>query len=344
MAADVTYDLAIGGQSAGSARRDSDRQLVSLMVNLGMDGTGGRCTAELGDPEYTPPQAGDPFTVKLAGDNGETRVFTGEVEAVETTATSQRVMGSDGLVKLARLDLAQTYENVNVDFVVQDLMQRAGVEPGNIVKGPKLPSLVLFRGPRALNHLQKLAELCGVDLFTDGSGKAHFAGPDQAGETRTFQYGENVVALKLKKNQPINDGIEVWGEGAAGSKGAEKYYWLASDLMGVQGKAALATDGSVSSGKSGKQPAQYCSGALRSGDAADAAAQGRMKSVADRLVQGHIKVFGSPAVMPGDLITVERLPDHHSAKILFEGGKSLRARHVRHLLDMQAGFITRMDF
>jgi hypothetical protein len=314
------------------------------MVDLSMDGTGGRCTAELGDPEYTQPQAGDPFTVKLAGDNGETQVFKGEVEAVETTATSQRVMGSDGLVKLARLDLAETYENVNVDFIVKDLMQRAGVEPGKVNKGLKLPSLVLFRGPRALNHLQKLAQLCGVDLFTDGSGKAHFAGPDQAGERRTFQYGENVVALKLKKNSPINDGIEVWGEGAAGSKGAEKYYWLAADLSGVQGKAALGTDGSVSSNTSGKQPAQFCSGALRSGDAAGTAAQSRMKSVASRLVQGHIKVFGAPAVMPGDLIAVEGLPVHHSAKILFEGGSSLRVRRVRHLLDMQAGFITRMDF
>jgi hypothetical protein len=69
-----------------------------------------------------------------------------------------------------------------------------------------------------------------------------------------------------------------------------------------------------------------------------------MKSVAGRLVQGHIKVFGAPAVMPGDLIEVEGLPSHHSAKIIFEGGKSLRVRRVRHLLDMQAGFITRMDF
>jgi hypothetical protein len=344
MPGEVTYDLTIGGQNASSTRRDSDRQLLSLMVELSMDGTGGRCLAELGDPEYTPPQPGDPFTVKLAGGNGETQVFKGEVEAVETTATSQRIMGSDGLVKLARLDLAEAYENVNVDFIVKDLMQRAGVEPGLVKKGPKLPSLVLFRGPRALRHIRKLAELCGVDLFTDGTGRAHFLGPDQAGEKRTFQYGENVVALKLKKIPPVNDGVEVWGEGAASSKGAEKYYWLPADLSGVQGKAALGTDGSVSTGKSGQQPTQFCSGALRSGDAAGAAAEARMKLVAGRLVQGHIKVFGSPAVMPGDLIDVEGLPAHHGATAVFEGGKSLRVRRVRHLLDMQAGFITRMDF
>jgi hypothetical protein len=344
MPGEAAYDLIIGSQSASSARRGSDRQLLSLLVDLGMDGTGGSCTAELGDPEYTPPQAGDPFTVKLTGSDGETQVFKGEVEAVETTATSQRVMGSDGLVKLARLHLAEAYENVNVDFIVKDLMQRAGVEPGKIVKGPKLPSLAIFPGPRALNHIRKLAELCGADLFTDGSGKAHFAGPDQASAKRIFQYGENVVALKLRKNPPINDGVEVWGEGAASSKGAEKYYWLAVDLSGVQGKAALGPDGSVSSGKSGKQPAQFCTGALRSGEAVNAAAEARMKSVADRLVQGYIKVFGAPAVMPGDLVSVAALPPHHSAKILFEGGRSLRVRRVRHILDMQAGFITRMDF
>lgn len=343
MPGDVIYDLTIGSQIASSKTRDSERQLLSLVTELGMEGTGGHCTVELADAEYTPPEPGDPLKANLDAGDGEHQVFAGEVESVEATATSQRITASDGLVKLARLDVEAAYEDVTVDFIVKELLQQAGVEPGTLEKGPKLPSFILFRGPRALRYIQGLAALCGVDLFTDGEGKAHFAGPSTAGDLHSFQYGENVRELSIKEIQPVYDGVEFWGEGAASSQGADKYYWLPTELSGVNAKASLAGDGSVSSGTSGKCPIQLCSGALRSGEAVSDLAEARMKAVASRRIQGHIKVFGSPSVKPGDLVKIEGLPAHHSAAEIFKDAQGLRIRRVRHVLDMQAGFITRMD-
>jgi hypothetical protein len=343
MAGDVIYDLTIGSQSASSKTRDSERQLMSLVIELRMEGTGGHCTIELADAEYTPPEPGDALIVKLDAGDGEHQVFTGEVESVETTATSQRIAASDGLVKLARLDVEAAYEDVSVDSIVKELMQEAGVEPGTVEKGPKLPSFNLFRGPRALRHIQGLAELCGVDLYTDGEGKAHFAGPSTAGDLHNFQYGENVRELSVKEIQPVYDGVEFWGEGAASTQGADKYYWLPTELSGVNAKASVAGDGSVSSGASGKCPRQLCSGALRSGEAASDLAEARMKAAAGRRIQGHINAFGSPAVKPGDHVKIEGLPAYHSAAEIFKDAQGLRIRGVRHVLDMQAGFITRMD-
>jgi hypothetical protein len=343
MPGDVTYDLTIGSQSASSKTRDSERRLLSLVIELGMDGTGGRCIAELADAEYTPPEPGDPLVVRLDAGDDERRVFTGEVESVEATATSQRVAASDGLVKLARLDVEAAYAEVTIDSIVKELMQQAGVEPGTVEKGPRVPSFVLFKGPRALRHIQGLAELCGVDLYTDGEGKAHFAGPSTAGDLHSFQYGENVRELSIKEIEPVFDGVEFWGEGAASSQGADKYYWLPTDLSGVNAKASLAGEGSVSSGGSGKRPRQLCSGALRFGEAVNDLAEACMQAVAGRRIQGYIKVFGSPGVTPGDHVKIEALPDHHTAAGIFKDAKGLRIRRVRHVLDMQAGFVTRMD-
>jgi len=86
-----------------------------------------------------------------------------------------------------------------------------------------------YRGPRALRHLQALAELCGTDLYTDGQGRAHFAAPRTGGTTeQSFRYGDNILTLDLQVTPPAYDSVEVWGEGAASSQGADKYYWLVS--------------------------------------------------------------------------------------------------------------------
>lgn len=343
MPVDVTYHLKIGEQIADSNQRDSHRQLLALAVELGMDGAGTRCMVELADPEYTTPTPGDAFIVELGGVYSKARVFTGVVDTVETTSHSQRIFGADGLLKLARMDVETSYENVSVDFIVKDLLKQAKVDSGTVEKGPKLPSLTLFRGPRAFGHIQRLARLCGTDLFTDGMGKAHFAGPETKGQTHAFQYGEDVMELQLKEISPASNGVEVWGEGAASSKGAQKYYWLPTDLSGTLSKAVLGNNGSVLTGKSGHFPLHVCAGALRSRQATDAVAKAMVNAKASRCVQGSLKVFCAPAVTPGDRITVTDLPDHHGAADIFNKKMSVRVRRVRHFLDTRMGCITRMD-
>lgn len=340
----VTYDVSIGSQRACSRRSESTRHLLSLAVELGMGGTGGICTVELADAGHPLPLTGAPLTVTLDGGQGACPVFTGEVEWLETLATTQRITAMDGLVKLSRLDVESTYEEVTAGFIVKELMQQAGIEPGTLEKGPKFPSFVLFRGPRALRHIQGLAELCGVDLFTDGNGRAHFAGSGTRGDLHRFGYGEDVHEFCLRQAPPVQDGVVVWGEGAAGSQGADKYYWLAGELSGARGQAALTQSGSITTGTSGKAPATLCSGALRCSDAAEEVARARVKSVAGRGFEGHCSVSGAPSVKPGDRVKIDGLPAHHSAADIFQSNRSLRVRRVRHLMQMTAGFMTRLDF
>ncbi|MBL8480717.1 MAG: hypothetical protein JNJ60_00855 [Rhodocyclaceae bacterium] len=340
----VEYRAEIGSVTAASDARASDRQLLSLVVELGMDGSGGRVDAELAGADFDPPAPGDAVSVKLGIGAGLVPVFKGEAAAVEVGPASQRVLAQDALGLLGGAEAEGAYQDVNADFIVKDLLDQAGCKAGGAYDaGPKFAFFVAHRG-RALRHLQRLAELCGADLYTDGQGKLHFALADTTGASHSFQFGENLLAVNLRKVPPLWDSMEVWGEGAAGAKGADKAHWLCTDLSGVSAKAAVDDDGKVSTGKLGKRPQRLVDGALRSGEAAAAVAKGRMAWIATRWVQGDVEVTGAPAVMPGDTVKLEKLPASHAAAKLLGGGRKLRVRGVRHSLDRERGLTTRLEF
>lgn len=338
------YLAKVGAYTASNNPRGSDRQLLQIQVELGMDGAGGWCSVELAGADFAPVQPGEAVHIKLDGGQGLVSVFTGAAEAVETTATTQRIKASDALTKLARIEVEAAYAEVHADFIIKDLLSKAGAKPGTVAKGPNLPSYLVHRGPRALGHLRKLAQLCGADLYTDGAGAVHCAVPRTGSADHSFNYGENIIVMALQRAQPAYDSVEVWGEGAASSAGADKAHWLCTDLSGVSGKAALDASGHVVAGKLGKQPIRIRDGAIRSGGAAQDVASARMTAIAAGWIRGRMEVFGTPAVMPGDLIGLKKLPATHAASRLLEGGRALRVRSVRHVLDRERGFVTRLEF
>lgn len=340
----TAYQANVGSYTASSDSRKGDRLLLNLVVELGMDGAGGRCVAELAGTDCAPVKPGEAVSVKLDAGDGMTSVFTGEAAAVEVTATSQRVTAWDGLAKLGCTDVEAAYEDVTADFVVKDLLQKAGVTPGTVAKGPNLPAYSVHRGPRMLAHLRRLAEMCGADLYTDGDGKVHFDVLKQGGADHRFQFGENILALELEQPRACADSVEVWGEGAASAKGADKAHWLSTDLSGVSAKAAVDDKGKVAQNKLGERPVRILDGALRSGSAAGDSAKARMAAAASRWIRGRLEVFGAPGVKPGDLVEVEKLPADHAAAKFLAGGLKLRVRCVRHALDRRRGLVTRIEF
>lgn len=343
MAQQVTYRVMIGGQTASSRLQESTCQLLALQVELTMDGVGGRCLLELSGATTTL-HADDAVSVELSAGENPQRVFTGKVETVRIGAASQQVVASDGLVVLARLELEAAYESVQVGFIVRDILQQAGLTPGKVETGPQLTAYALHRGPRALRHLQELTALAGAELYTDDQGMVHFAAPQPGPAEHTFQYAQDVRSLELQAAPPLYDSIEVWGEGAASTQGADKYYWLVTDLTGVNGKAAVNASGQVTPGSTGQRPRYVSRGAIRSGEAARDMAAAQMKRVVARWLRGHLEVGETPGVEPGKLVRIEGLPADHSAATLLQGGRLPRVRRVRHTLDRQRGFITRLDF
>jgi hypothetical protein len=337
----VEAQVRIGAVTAGTASRRQDRHLIALSSELGVGSAGGRCIVELADPSQPAPVPGDSVEVSLGrGDGPPVRVFTGEVHEVSRTATSLRVTCTDGLAKLARMDVEAAYEGQSAGAIVRDVLGQAGVGAGTISDGPTLASYLLHRGPRALRHLQRLAELCGMDLFTDPKGKACFISSNESGAQHTARYGENLLRLSLEDAPPAYDSITVSGEGAASTKGAGKEHWLVTDSTSVSAKAALGPRGLIMPGSEGDFPIQVVDGAVRAGEAARQVAQGRMAALAARPLRGFLCLLGDPAIAPGDRISVAGLPAATPALPF----PALRVRRTRHSLDARQGFVTRVDF
>lgn len=343
MAVDIAYKANIGSITASSKRQENQCQLLGLFVELSMDNVGGRCVLEVSSDTSTP-NMGDVVKVELDSGAGVKPVFNGEVESVTLTAYSMRIYANDGLVKLANLDIESAYEDVSAGFIVKDLLSQAGLTVGEVEDGPNFTSYVLHRGPRALRHIQTLSQLCGADLYTDGEGKAHFSVPKDGSADFTFSYGETVLEMDFKEVPLLFDGIEVVGEGAASSQGADKYFWLAKDLAGVSAKSSCDTDGNLNSGKKGKLSQLELNGSIRTGEDAQAVADAKMTALACRRLQGKLRVFATPGIEPGNLISIDELPEEHAAAKAIASGAVLRARSVRHELDRTQGFITSMEF
>ncbi len=344
MSAALAYRIEIGRQIASSGRADNERQLLSLLVRLGMDGAGGVCELLFGDPETPAPQAGEPLRVELDAGDGLRKVFTGTVDAVRIDVSGQHVTAYDDLHKLSRFEAEASYENVDVDFVIKDLLQRAGVATGRISRGFNLPSYVLTRSPGTLRQVLELADWCGADLFGDSEGKAHFATPAEQGSVHGFDFATNVLQIGIQATPPIHDSVEVFGEGAAGSQGADKFCWLATDLAGVSGQAAIDTQGEVAIRRTGKTPRRLTLGVVRSGETAQHVAEAQMRALAARWLRGRIEVIGRPGVQPGDRVRLTGIPPRHAAAGLLQGPHALRVRQVSHLLGRRRGFVTRMEF
>jgi hypothetical protein len=336
------YACSIGPYTADSDPRKGDRLLLSLVVERGMDAPG-RCVIELADPLHAPVEAGAAVTIALDTGNGSVTVFTGEAYATAVTPTGQLVRAVDALAKLASTRVEAAYEEVTSDFIAKDLIDKSGASAGTIAAGPSLGAYVVHRGPRALHHLGVLAALGGADVWTDGAGKVQLGVPKSGGADHRFKLGETILALDLRAESPAVDGIEVWGEGAAGAKGADAAHWLTTDLSGVTGKAAVNADGKAQPDKAGKHANRYADGALRAGEAASKVAKAWAEAQGARRLRGRIEVAGAPEVEPGDLVGLDGLPQDHCAAKMLSGGGVVRVRGVRHVLDRACGLRTMLE-
>lgn len=336
------YTVRIGGYTASDRAQDGDRLLLQLRVEQTMDGSGGRCNAELAGAQFDAVAVGDPVEVALDGGDGAVTVFSGQVCSTGFTATTQRVEAQTALAGLARAELERAYESVTLDFIVKDLLQQGGATAGTVCKGPEVPSYAVHRQPRLLGQVWRLAAACGADVYTAGDGKVQVATPDQSGAEHRLRFGQDIRELDLQAVVLPFDSIELWGEGAASAKGSDKAHWLSTDLSGVCGKAAVDDAGVVSTGRLGQRPLRLRDGALRAGGATEDSARARLAWLAARRVGGRIEVNGAPAVQPGDTVRIDKLPSGHGLAGLL--ASALRVRGVRHWLDRESGLVTRLMF
>jgi phage protein D len=332
----IDFEVIVGSLKAKSSGQSSVH-LLSLTSEIGAGGPG-HAAIELRSADAALPRPGDATTITLGGK----KVFTGEALSIKATPETLFVMAVDGLAKLERAPATGAYKDKTAGAIAKDILAQAGLDAGTIEEGPRFASYALGKAPRAMRHIERLAEQAGFIVYGDGDGRAHFVAPRSGGADATIEYTKHVLNVELTATASAFDGVVVWGEGAAGAKGADKAHWLVTSLASLSGKAAIGADGSINAASAGKRPLTVRDGAVRAAADASDQAKARMSALAARAIRGSIEILGDPERKPGDLVELHGAPKAHAVSALIQG-VSFWVHRVRHTLTTSRGFVTRLD-
>lgn len=333
----TAFDVQIGSFSAKSGNGESEWYLTSVSTDLGIGGIG-RATLQLSATNASVPDVDDDVIIKV----DDKQVFAGFVFGIEASPDTLLIHATDGLAKLAKLEVQGVYEDKTAGDIAKDILGQAGLQTGTVDDGPQFGSYVVHRGPRAMRHLEQLADRAGVSVYADPEGKIQFTAPKTGSADHTFDYMTHVLHTELRAEPPAFDSAIVWGEGAAGEKGKDKAHWLVTKLSSLNGKSAVDASLDVQANKEGDYPLTVRDGSVRAkADAADQA-KARMAQIASRRLRGFVEVIGDATIEPGQLIEIKKVPDKHPLHPLLDG-QVLRVRRVKQTFNARRGFVTRIE-
>ncbi|MGZ4334858.1 MAG: contractile injection system protein, VgrG/Pvc8 family [Gaiellaceae bacterium] len=291
------FELAFGSGSAD----DWALALAEVSVEAGLAPAVDAASVVLAARDDAPSAAlTDTGHVSLGfADDATVGVFKGAVCAVGRTVSGKtRVVASNGGAALAAFRLDQGYEQQSAGDVVRDLAGKAAVDTGSVDDGPSLPYYVVDSLHSAWEHVAKLAALSGFEAWLDADNALHF-GPFQAGSpVQTFTYGQDVLELDALEAPPAAGSVTVVGEGSAGSNGSDAWSWNLKDASPLKGTAG-----------SGDPALVLQLGALRSADAASAAAQGIVAKAKLGGLTARLLVPGAPKAAVGSTVAIAGAPD-----------------------------------
>ena len=318
-------EVSVGGGSAD----DWGRSVVSVAVKAGLAPSVDVVEVHLDGSSQAPTAAvGDAGSVSLGYEDGSTEpTFSGQVEDVRYSVQGvTRITVTNGGASLSKLRVNQSYEQQKAGDIVNDLAGRAGVGTETVEDGAAFPFYALDDRRSAYQHVAALARKSGyLALFTP-EGKLSFA-PFTAGQAiQTFSYGEDILSLHAAQAPPVAGAVTTVGEGAAGSQGQEAWSWLVKDPSSVTGSAG-----------SGDPERLIQDASLRSGEAAQGAAEGIAEAAEGMTLIGELLVPGSSAVVVGSAVEISDAPQDTLNGLFM-------VRRVCHRFSKRAGFTTLICF
>ncbi|RIK44205.1 MAG: hypothetical protein DCC55_03175 [Chloroflexi bacterium] len=322
------YKLTIGSKVVDTTDEPQASTLVDLTVSLDMDTPADSFALVLGQVGGLAPALDDEATIELgfADDGDLTQVITGAVVAVEPGLTTNRVIGHSAAAKLLRTFAGQTYEGKTAGQILSDLAGQAGVDVANAEDGITFPAYVVEGRRSVYRHMRDLAELCGFDLYINADGELVFERFIGGNTVHLFTYAEQIVELSARQHPPLPNVVEAWGESPGGSQAEEAWAWLTKDFSGAKGSAG-----------SGGAAFLLERSALRSAEAARAAATAALSRSQRRALRGRLHTPGQPQVKLGDAIRLVDAPDSRL-------NATFQVRSVQHRITKAGGFTTTIGF
>ncbi|MEP6999784.1 MAG: hypothetical protein ABI969_04860 [bacterium] len=282
-------------------------------------------------------KVGAATTIALGTSGSEADVWTGEITGVRLTPDGVTLEGLASSIALSRTFTSQAFVSVSAADVVKQLAQAAGVDIDSATGDTALSFYAVDDRRSAWSHINDLARLIGADVTVTEAGKLKFVAPEAAagggigagiagaaasavssilgGGAAGLRYGANVLEWRAtSRAEPGTSGIAAYG--AASESGSDKWHWLRHDLTAA-----------------GKGPVQS-SAAMRTKDAATAAADALTARAKRATRRTTVSVVGDATLRPGQTTQVSGIPG--------DAGGDLRILSVEHVLDAGEGLLTRL--
>jgi phage protein D len=322
------YKLTIGGKVVDTTGEPRASTLVGLTVALDLDTPADGFTLVLGNADGLKPARDDKAAVELgyADDGALTQVMTGTVATVEPGLATTRVIGIGGAAALLRGRVEQTYEGHTAGSIVRDLAGQAGLDVATAEDGISFPAYVVDGRRSLARHLRDLADLCGFDTYVNSDGALVFERFTRGKAVHVLEYAKHLLELDLLHAPPAADLVEAWGESPGSEHGATAWAWLTRDFTPSKGSAGSGTAKLLL-----ERPA------LRTADAARAAAEAALTAIRRRTTRGRLVAPGLAAARLGDAVRLQGVPDDR-----LNGTFQLRA--VTHQINKASGFTTTIEF
>ena len=308
-----SYSLSMGSASVDP---DSSTDLISLRVDMSMNGPAGCFEAVLRSSGGLSVSRGDTITASLGYDDQE-NVFTGVVDVVDAGFHTLRVFGLNSIAKMMRRRANTFYESQTCGAIVTDMAGTAEVSTGDIDDGLTLPYYTVDSDATFHEHTMKLARRCGFDVFANSDDELVFKAYESSSAT-TFEYGKDVIQVSRLDQEPVYKGAKVFGESPSSSQGDDSVHWLTKSP--VQGE----------SGSDNELIVQDVS--LRDTDSAGSAAEAVQARFAKSIAL-VLDVVGTATVKLNDTVETSEMPDSSI-------NGEYQVTRVEHFLSKSKGFTT----
>jgi len=358
----ISYKLTVGNWSVSSAD-DPKTELIALDTLLSLDATGdyGRITV------YAPPppqaglleqavgaavsaagsalglggaaeeaftvqirgqgvKVGDQMTIELAVDDQAATVLTADVLAIQSTFGQTTITARTGMQHLATSRLNQVYQNQSLSQIIQDLCGQAEVDTGTVDTGSTYPYLVVHASRNLLRTIRELAAREGMDVYFDTDNMLTVTKFAKTEADHTLYYGIDLLDLAMSNWQPAAAHVLVYGESPASNQGSDTWHWLVKDISPFRSEVGQ-----------GAKTLALQDGAVRTKEAADAAATAKLGGLQDQAAMGRLKLLGKPTVKVGDAIALKNVPKA-------EMNGLFKVTSVRHVYNKREGYVTYVGF
>jgi len=216
-----SYSLSIGSASLDP---DSSTDLISVRVDMTMNGQAGCFEAVLRSSGGLSVSKGDSITASLGYDDTET-VFTGVVDGVDAGFHTLRVFGLNSISKMMRQRANSYYESQTCGAIVSDMAGTASVTEGDIEDGLTLPFYTVDSSKTFHEHTIDLARRNGFDVFANSDDELCFKAYESSSAT-TFEYGKDIIHVSRSEQEPLYKKVNVFGESPSSSQGDDSVHWL----------------------------------------------------------------------------------------------------------------------